>query len=139
MGSSETRVTAVSPSGAWSPPPARREAQVAGSEAVLDPEELWADLSALIREVVERAGQPLALCVASQLGTVLLDECLTAVGPVFLWQDRRAALEATELAETLDGLDASVAGRPATAELTAARARWMARHRPADGRGRAGS
>jgi sugar (pentulose or hexulose) kinase len=133
VGTSETRVSAVSPSGiVVAAAVVAGRARVSGSEAVLDPDELWADLSGLIREVVDGAGQPLALCVASQLGTVLVDEGLTAVGPAFLWQDRRAALEATELAETLDGLDASVAGRPATAELTAACARWVARNRRAD-------
>jgi sugar (pentulose or hexulose) kinase len=133
VGTSETRVSAVSPTGTVvAAAVVGGRARVSGDEAVLDPEELWADLSSLIREVVERAGQPLALCVASQLGTVLVDEGLTAVGPAFLWQDRRAALEAAELAETLDGLDSSVAGRPATAELTAARVRWVARHRRDD-------
>ncbi|MEZ3158907.1 FGGY-family carbohydrate kinase [Microbacterium sp. BWT-B31] len=90
-----------------------------------DLEQLWARLSTAIADVVAIAGQPDAVAVAAQLGTVFLDEALRPVGPVLSWQDRRAASFAEALAVDLGAEAIAVAGRRPAPEHAAACALWF--------------
>jgi sugar (pentulose or hexulose) kinase len=133
IGTSVTRASAVTLDGVVvAAASARSAASVAGNKATANTHALWADLCGLIADVVAHAGRPLAVGVAAQLGTVLADKALEPVGEALLWQDRRAASEAAELADLLTGRAYELAGRGSAAELTAPRLMWMARHQPAE-------
>ena len=131
VGTSAARVSAVSLGGevlAAARVPCHP--QVAGERCVLDAQALWSDLAALIRDVIDRAGAPVAIGVACQLGMVLADDAIDPLAPAILWQDRRALAEAAELAHILGGRAGAVAGRSVSPELTGPRLRWVARHHP---------
>ncbi len=131
IGTSALRVSAVSLSGEIIATARARSRQIIeGQRAVLDGNALWSDVCGLIAKVSEKAGQPVGLGVAAQLGTVLVDDALAPVGPAFLWPDRRASAQARELRRVLDGRDVAIAGRTATPELTAPRLMWLAQHEP---------
>jgi sugar (pentulose or hexulose) kinase len=133
IGTSATRVSAVALDGrVVAAASTRSAASVVGNEATADARALWASVCCLIAEVVARAGRPLAIGVAAQLGTVLVDEALEPVCEALLWQDRRAASEAAELADVLAGRAHELAGRDVAAELAAPRLMWIAKHRPAE-------
>jgi sugar (pentulose or hexulose) kinase len=131
IGTSVVRVSAVSPTGAVAASSwigARTKAD--GVEVVLDAERLWSDVCMLVSRVVGEVGQPCAVGVAAQLGTVLVDEALDPVERALLWPDRRAAAEASGLADTLGDRAGSIAGRAVAPELTAPRMLWVTRHCP---------
>ena len=133
VGTSAVRVSAVSPSGEAlaSERVAGLPAAVDGTTAVLDPDVLWSGLAAPIGRLLTRSPAPIAVGLACQVGTVLVDERLRPVLPALLWQDRRATAETDELDRRLGGLAAAVAGRRPAPELWAARLLWVARHEPA--------
>lgn len=131
VGSSALRVSAVSLAGEMLVTeriPSRPE--IAGPRAVLDAAGLWSDLCGLVASVCARAGVPLAIGVACQLGLVLADESFSPVVPAVLWQDRRASAEADELRQMLGDRAADIAGRTVAPEQTAARWRWFVAHEP---------
>jgi len=97
----------------------------------LDLDALWADLVELGSSLDLRGIQLLAVAVAAQLGTVIVDERGRPVRPAILWSDARAVEEADWLADTLPDNAAAITGRPLTAELPVAKLRWLARHEPA--------
>lgn len=131
VGTSVTRVSAVSPAGrVLASAGCQSSADVTAREATLDAESLWRDVSALIAEVVRETGAPRALGVSALLGTVVTDDDLTPVAPALLWQDRRAESEAAELAERLCERAATIAGRAVVPELAAPCLVWLARHLP---------
>jgi sugar (pentulose or hexulose) kinase len=98
----------------------------------LDLEALWSAVCAATRGAIDAAGQPVAVAVAAQLGTVFLDRDLKPVAPAMTWQDRRAQPQAERIATVLGERSVSISGRRPAAEHAAARARWLATHAPAD-------
>jgi sugar (pentulose or hexulose) kinase len=96
----------------------------------LDADVAWRDLLELLASLDVSAADVRAIGVAAQLGTVLVDERGHPVRPALLWGDVRASAEAEELDARLARFDAAASGRRITAELPAAKLRWLARHEP---------
>jgi xylulokinase len=132
VGTSAARVSAVSLTGRVMASERRPVTPlVQGTSAVLDPAATWAEVQALLVEVIARTGPPTAFGVSAQLGLVLVDAELDPVGPVMLWQDRRASIQAEDLDRLLGSRARHLAGRVLTAEHAAPRLMWIARNDPA--------
>lgn len=131
VGTSAVRVSAVSLAGdLLATARAAIRPEISGSHAVLDATALWSDVCSLLGQLATREGPPIAIGVACQLGTVLADASIDAIGPAFLWQDRRATDEAVTLGQSLGQRAYEIAGRPVAPEQTAARLCWLKRHQP---------
>lgn len=131
VGTSSVRVSSISGAGT-AIARAHRPSQVTheGDRVTLDPEELWSSIAELSREVVGHAGQPDGIGIAALLGTVVVDENLTALTPALLWQDQRAREQSTKLGALLGDRAVRMAGRQVAAELTAPKLMWLAQHEP---------
>ena len=131
VGSSGTRVSAISLTGdLLDRAHGSASDRVTEDRAEVAPDRLWDGTCALIRQIISTTGQPLAIGIAAQISTLLLDHDLAAAGPALAWQDRRAAAEARELEATLGEQALAIAGRSVAPELTAPRLRWIAAHEP---------
>lgn len=102
----------------------------APGEVVLDPEGLWSDIGAIIRDLGPAAAGVGGVGITAMLGMLPIDRDRRPLGPVLLWSDRRAEVEAAELAATGGRESLAIAARRLMAELTGPRLKWLARHQP---------
>ncbi|MFN8592615.1 MAG: FGGY family carbohydrate kinase [Thermomicrobiales bacterium] len=109
--------------------PIPRHAAVSMTE--LDVDALWAAVVAGIAEVADGRKSIAAVGVSAQLGVVPCDARGEALRPALLWADRRAAVEAGEIAGAY-GVSTlyQLTGRRVDAELPAPKLRWLQCHEP---------
>jgi xylulokinase len=126
VGTSSVRASVLSDAGELTRVASRRVSTLRGRDgsAVLDSRALWDAVGETVREATadERVG---GLCVAAQLGVVLLDGQCEPVVPPMTWADQRGR-------ELLDGLDPDVeelvrsrSGRRPSPELAAVKLAWL--------------
>lgn len=101
-----------------------------------DPEQWWANVGAVCRELIARSGVPAAdirtIGAAGMLpAVVLLDEAGRPVRPSIQQSDGRCGVEVAQLAREVDeaGFLART-GQGITQQLVAPKLRWLARHEP---------
>ena len=107
---------------------ASRPTRAVGGGGGVNPELLFEDVTAAVREVVNRAHID-AVAVTAILGWVFLGRDGRLLGPGRAWSDRRAAAEAEELDRAFEsaGVDP---GRPVTPELLAPQLLYLQRREP---------
>jgi len=102
-----------------------------------DPEEWWANVGAVCRELIGRSGVPAAdiraIGAAGMLpAVVLLDEAGRPVRPSIQQSDGRCGVEVAQLAREVDeAAFLARTGQGITQQLVAPKLRWLARHEPA--------
>jgi xylulokinase len=99
------------------------------------PSEWWSSVAAACAQVRAHAGDrfgPVEAvgCTGARQTFVPVDAGGRSIGPAILWSDRRAALEATTLADALGGADGVFdrTGVPLDAGSVAAKIAWLAHH-----------
>jgi xylulokinase len=105
----------------------------ADGRAEVDLEQIWGHVCAVLPEILANIapGRLLALGVASALGYVLLDEQGRPLGGSILWMDRRAGVEAVQLASLLNEERLyRITGRNLDPEIFLAKLLWIRRHEP---------
>lgn len=114
--------------------PIRRPAT---GRAEQDADRWWEAADRCVAEIAGRTdlSRVRGIGITSQVDThVLVDDAFAPLGPALLWQDIRAADDATALSAALgdDGLrDGWGTTRPITSSSPVSRALWLARHEPA--------
>ena len=105
-------------------------AHAADGRVALDADHVWNVVGDLIREVAGSV-RVVGVGVCAQLATVLVDDEGRPTHEVMPWSDRRATDDARLLAGTMGESAARIGRRKVTAESTAVRLSWLARHEPA--------
>ena len=116
QGTTSTRATVVGPDGTTAPFARRQlpQSYPAPGRVEHDPERIWTDALAVLREALERHGGPesvAAMGVTNQRETTVVWERSTGrpIHPAIVWQDRRTADRCERLAER--GADELVVAR----------------------------
>jgi xylulokinase len=134
IGTSAVRAHLVASDGTIVAGASRPASPMLGTDTTeVDPDEIWTLACSALREALASvdARRVAAVGVASALGYVLLGREGTPLGRGLLYMDRRARVEARELAErvTPERLYA-LSGRRVDPELLAPKLAWVRRHEP---------
>jgi xylulokinase len=131
IGTSAIRATVLGEEGSVlaessTPTPTRRDAR---GGVTVDPDECWHATANVVKAAVQ--GRTIrAVCVAAQLGMVVVDSRGAALTPVRLWSDRTAHPWLAEVAERLSGQGIPPIGRRLAPEATGVRLRMLAEADP---------